>query len=76
MGAGGSACAWKWHAKPWELGEFELYSTQGVRAPPASRSSGAEALIRWNQAGKGQVPPDTFIPFAEQRNLIARHRPI
>jgi diguanylate cyclase (GGDEF)-like protein len=52
-----------------EHDEFELYYQPKVSA--SSRLIvGAEALIRWNRPGLGQIPPDTFIPFAEQRSLM------
>ncbi|MGH8213421.1 MAG: putative bifunctional diguanylate cyclase/phosphodiesterase [Rhodanobacteraceae bacterium] len=34
------------------------------------RISGVESLARWNSPSQGAVPPDQFVPFAEQSGLI------
>lgn len=35
-----------------------------------SETCGFEALLRWNNAALGQLPPDEFIPIAEKTELI------
>lgn len=36
----------------------------------SGRIIGAEALVRWECPGKGLIPPDSFIPIAEETGLI------
>lgn len=50
-------------------GEFELYY-QPVVNLESKEISGFEALIRWNHPERGQVPPATFIPLAEEIGFI------
>lgn len=48
--------------------QFELYYQPIV--DPRGVITGAEALIRWHHPVKGFIPPDQFIPVAEQTGLI------
>jgi EAL domain-containing protein (putative c-di-GMP-specific phosphodiesterase class I) len=38
---------------------------------PTGMPMGAEALIRWDHPDRGAIPPNVFIPIAEQSSLIA-----
>ncbi len=52
-------------------GEIELHYQPKARL--ADRSvCGVEALVRWNHPVRGLVPPDEFIPVAEQSGLMHR----
>jgi len=50
-------------------GELELYYQPQVHIK-TQKIVGAEALIRWNDPEKGQIPPSDFIPVAEESGLI------
>lgn len=52
-----------------EEGQFELYYQPKVRSMDEA-TVGAEALIRWHHPEKGMIPPDQFIPIAEESGLI------
>ncbi len=51
--------------------EFVLHY-QPVVGLSDQRVSGCEALLRWYAPGKGLVPPDRFIPLAEELGLIVQ----
>ncbi len=50
-------------------GEFEVYY-QPQLAVKSRKTTGMEALIRWNRPGLGLTSPATFIPIAEETRLI------
>jgi diguanylate cyclase (GGDEF)-like protein len=50
-------------------GEFELAYQPKVQLS-SGRMVGAEALLRWNRPGHGQVSPAEFIPLLEEMGLI------
>ncbi len=50
-------------------GDFQLYY-QPVVNLKARKVTGVEALMRWNHATRGFVPPIEFIPLAEETGLI------
>ena len=54
-----------------ERGEFSVHF-QPVVEVGTGRIIGAEALLRWHNPALGQVPPDEFIPVAEQTGLIIK----
>lgn len=49
--------------------QFELYYQPKIRSED-EYTVGAEALIRWHHPEWGMVPPDRFIPIAEETGLI------
>jgi diguanylate cyclase (GGDEF)-like protein/PAS domain S-box-containing protein len=52
-----------------ERREFELYYQPLVRLSDG-KVTGVEALLRWHHPTRGIIPPDDFVPFAEETGLI------
>jgi len=52
-----------------EANEFELHYQPKLDLASGS-VVGVEALLRWNHPSRGWIPPDTFIPVAEETGLI------
>jgi EAL domain-containing protein (putative c-di-GMP-specific phosphodiesterase class I) len=48
--------------------EFSLYYQPQIRGD--GEITGAEALLRWHHPQRGMVPPNEFIPLAEEDGLI------
>lgn len=57
--------------KALENGEFELYFQPKAQLK-SGRTSGLEALLRWQRPGHGLVSPGDFIPILEETGLIVR----
>jgi len=55
--------------RAWGAREFELFF-QPIVDVQTRRVSCFEALLRWNHPERGLVPPDEFIPLAEEIGLI------
>lgn len=49
--------------------ELELHFQPKI-AIDSLKLVGCEALLRWNNPSRGRIPPDVFIPLAEQGSLI------
>ena len=51
-------------------GELELYYQPQFANRGGFRLTGVEALIRWIDPQEGVIPPDKFLPFAEESGFI------
>jgi diguanylate cyclase (GGDEF)-like protein len=54
-----------------ETGDVSVHYQPKV-AVPGGEVVGVEALARWEHPERGSVPPDVFVPLAEQTGLVRR----
>ena len=54
-----------------ERNQLEVYY-QPIIAGHNGQAKGVEALLRWHHPERGMIPPDHFIPLAEETGLIGR----
>lgn len=55
--------------RAFEAGEFEIHYQPKIELLTGS-VVGVEALVRWHHFSRGWIPPDKFIPIAEETGMI------